>query len=100
MSRLLPHHLLHIPTSRSTLLLSSPPNFRLPPAFYLIRNQVRFSGHNKWSKIRHGKGLKDSAKSTYFHRLTKDISLAVKGMVKKHNYHTFNVIGITSIRIC
>ncbi|CAG8456749.1 1638_t:CDS:2 [Paraglomus brasilianum] len=78
MSRLLLHPLLHIPTSRSTLLLFSSPNFQLPPAFYLIRNQVRFSGHNKWSKIRHGKGMKDSARSTNFHRLAKDISLAVK----------------------
>ncbi|CAG8657696.1 5309_t:CDS:2, partial [Paraglomus occultum] len=78
MSRLLLHQLLHVPTSRSALFLSSPPNFRLPSTFYLIRNQVRFSGHNKWSKIRHGKGLKDAAKSTYFHRLAKDISLAVK----------------------
>lgn len=40
--------------------------------------QKRFSGHNKWSKIRHVKGVKDLERGILFTKLSKEIQLAVK----------------------
>jgi hypothetical protein len=40
--------------------------------------QKRFSGHNKWSKIRHVKGAKDLERGILFTKLSKEIQLAVK----------------------
>ncbi|GBC09067.1 hypothetical protein RclHR1_00860005 [Rhizophagus clarus] len=40
--------------------------------------QKRFAGHNKWSKIRHVKGVKDLERGILFTKLSKEIQLAVK----------------------
>lgn len=37
------------------------------------------AGHNKWSKVRHIKGPKDTERSRIFSKLTLSIRLAVKG---------------------
>lgn len=39
-------------------------------------SQVLYSGHNKWSKIRHNKAIQDSKKNVLYSRLAKDILIA------------------------
>ena len=41
--------------------------------------QKRFAGHNKWSKVRHVKVVKDAERSMIFARISKEIQLSVKG---------------------
>ncbi|RUS13720.1 transcriptional regulator-domain-containing protein, partial [Endogone sp. FLAS-F59071] len=59
-----------------TQLVRHRPNFA-PLAVNVL--QVRFSGHNKWSKIRHTKGAKDAKKSQIFAKLCLEIISAIKG---------------------
>ena len=40
--------------------------------------QKRFAGHNKWSKVKHVKGVKDLERGILFTKLSKEIQLAVK----------------------
>jgi hypothetical protein len=44
----------------------------------LTLQQVRFAGHNKWSKIRHSKGAKDANRGAQFAKLGLEIISAVK----------------------
>ncbi|KAF0524794.1 DUF28-domain-containing protein [Gigaspora margarita] len=47
--------------------------------FYnVLSGQKRFSGHNKWSKVKHIKGAKDVERGNLFARLTKEIQLSIK----------------------
>ncbi|RIA99231.1 transcriptional regulator TACO1-like protein [Glomus cerebriforme] len=67
-------------TTRS--LLSRTLNYKIFPLFsnVYVNNvynvQKRFSGHNKWSKIRHVKGVKDLERGILFTKLSKEIQLA------------------------
>ncbi|CAG8655069.1 13735_t:CDS:2, partial [Cetraspora pellucida] len=47
--------------------------------FYnVLSGQKRFSGHNKWSKIKHTKGVKDIERGNLFAKLTKEIQLSIR----------------------
>lgn len=39
----------------------------------------RFAGHSKWQNIRHIKGAKDAERSALFHRLARQMKVAVQG---------------------
>ncbi|KAI8138582.1 transcriptional regulator TACO1-like protein [Fennellomyces sp. T-0311] len=47
---------------------------RVPAAY----QQLRFAGHNKWSKVKHTKGAKDAKKSKLFSKLSLEIVSAVR----------------------
>lgn len=44
------------------------------------QTQLRFAGHNKWSKIRHAKGANDQQKGRETSRITRQIVSAIKAM--------------------
>ncbi|RHZ86738.1 hypothetical protein Glove_46g134 [Diversispora epigaea] len=79
----------------------------LPHNDFLLE-QKRFSGHNKWSKVKYIKGPKDVERGNLFAKLSKEIQLAIKlgggpdpernvrlgvalGQAKKHNLPKDNI---------
>lgn len=49
----------------------------------MVSSQIlpkRNAGHNKWANIRHTKAAKDGEKSELFHKLGRQIRLAIVGM--------------------
>ncbi|KAI9319468.1 transcriptional regulator TACO1-like protein [Dichotomocladium elegans] len=44
----------------------------------VIHQQLRFAGHNKWSKVKHTKGAKDAKKSRLFSKLSLEIVSAAR----------------------
>lgn len=47
-------------------------------ARFISTSVATYSGHNKWSKIRHNKAIQDSKRSGMYIRLAKDIGIAVQ----------------------
>lgn len=54
----------------------------LVPCAEIHMSAANHAGHNKWSKVKHIKGPKDTAKSQVFAKLSIMIRIAVKGNVE------------------
>jgi transcriptional/translational regulatory protein YebC/TACO1 len=48
--------------------------------FFRPRIQVRYAGHNKWSKIRHAKGANDMARGKLFSKIARQITAGIQAM--------------------
>jgi YebC/PmpR family DNA-binding regulatory protein len=46
----------------------------------IFQSQIRYAGHNKWSKIRHVKGSNDSARGKLFSKISRQIKAGVQAM--------------------
>lgn len=67
-------------SSSSSFILNYYSNLRRESLSYnsFLVEQKRFSGHNKWSKVKYIKGTKDVERGNLFAKLSKEIQLAIK----------------------
>lgn len=61
----------------------------------LNNSAILFSGHNRWSTIRHDKAKNDKAKSKERQVIAKDISSATQSKSPDHSFHHFIDIYLT-----